>query len=219
MLPTSMTSGCCIAGGVLSQGNRIVPLLWRNFEMNPSSPSFSLVENNWASSSNKQKENGLMGHFLQCGNFGCFLPLSPCDQFWWDSPILPIVSSSTYIGHAQNTLVGPVGPFESTLILAVFTPNRWFWAIFTVWIEPLLNSSVLVLAISTIVIMICCYSAGLHFHIPWRDRLESRLLWYFETRLQEHFVSGTLRRLLLSNWVSKGAVALFAWSPASPLPN
>ena len=70
---TSMTSGCCIAGGVLSQGNRIVPLLWRNFEMNPSSPSFSLVENNWASSSNKQKENGLMGHFLQCGNFGCFM--------------------------------------------------------------------------------------------------------------------------------------------------
>ena len=31
-----------------------------------------------------------------------------------------------FVVDAENTLVGPVGPFKSTLILTVFTPNRQF---------------------------------------------------------------------------------------------
>ena len=37
-----------------------------------------------------------------------------------------------FVIDAKNTLVGPVGPFQSTLILTVFTPNRRFLALFEV---------------------------------------------------------------------------------------
>ena len=59
----------------------------------------------------------------------------PCDQTWWDSPVFPIVSCLSYVLHAKNTLVGPVGPFQSTLILTVFTPDRRFLAMFEVGID------------------------------------------------------------------------------------
>ena len=32
----------------------------------------------------------------------------------------------SYVVSAKNTVVGPVGPFLSTLILTDYTPNRWF---------------------------------------------------------------------------------------------
>ena len=44
------------------------------------------------------------------------------------SPDFSIVSFSSYVVHAKNTLVGRVGPFLSTIILTVSTPNRLFLA-------------------------------------------------------------------------------------------
>ena len=44
----------------------------------------------------------------------------------------------SYVMHAKNTLVGPMGPFKSTLILTDFTPNR-FLAYFEVGLEPSCN--------------------------------------------------------------------------------
>ena len=35
----------------------------------------------------------------------------PCDQTWWDSLVCSILSCFSYVVHAENTLVGPVGPF------------------------------------------------------------------------------------------------------------
>ena len=35
----------------------------------------------------------------------------PCDQTWWDSFVFSILSCFSYVLHAENTLVGPVGPF------------------------------------------------------------------------------------------------------------
>ena len=35
----------------------------------------------------------------------------PCDQTWWDSLVFSIPSCFSYVSHAENTLVGPVGPF------------------------------------------------------------------------------------------------------------
>ena len=35
----------------------------------------------------------------------------PCDQTWWDSLVFSILSCFSYVVHAENTLVGPVGPF------------------------------------------------------------------------------------------------------------
>ena len=35
----------------------------------------------------------------------------PCGQTWWDSLISSILSSFSYVVDAENTLVGPVGPF------------------------------------------------------------------------------------------------------------
>ena len=55
----------------------------------------------------------------------------PFDQTWWDSHIVSIVSCLSYVLHVKNTLVGPVGPFSSTLILTVSTPNRLFLALRT----------------------------------------------------------------------------------------
>ena len=52
-----------------------------------------------------------------------------------DSPVFSIVGCLSYVGDAKNTLVGPVGPFQSTLILTVFTPNRRFLALFEVGID------------------------------------------------------------------------------------
>ena len=58
-----------------------------------------------------------MGQFLQGGKNGrlmsfFFLKVEPpCDQIWWDSPVFSILSCFSYVSHAENTLVGPVGPF------------------------------------------------------------------------------------------------------------
>ena len=57
-----------------------------------------------------------MGQFLQGGKNGrlmsFFLKVEPpCDQTWWDSLIFSILSCFSYVLHAKNTLVGPVGPF------------------------------------------------------------------------------------------------------------
>ena len=35
----------------------------------------------------------------------------PCDQTWWDSLVFSILSCFSYVVDAENTLVGPVGPF------------------------------------------------------------------------------------------------------------
>ena len=35
----------------------------------------------------------------------------PCDQTWWDSLVFSILSCFSYVLDAENTLVGPVGPF------------------------------------------------------------------------------------------------------------
>ena len=58
-----------------------------------------------------------MGQFLQGGKNGrlmsyFFLKVEPpCDQTWWDSLVFSILSCFSYVVHAENTLVGPVGPF------------------------------------------------------------------------------------------------------------
>ena len=50
-----------------------------------------------------------MGQFLLLLLFLKVEP--PCDQTWWDSLIFSILSCFSYVLHAENTLVGPVGPF------------------------------------------------------------------------------------------------------------
>ena len=41
-----------------------------------------------------------------------FFKVEPlCDQTWWDSLVFSILSCFSYVLHAKNTLVGPVGPF------------------------------------------------------------------------------------------------------------
>ena len=41
-----------------------------------------------------------------------FLKVEPlCDQTWWDSLVFSILSCFSYVVDAENTLVGPVGPF------------------------------------------------------------------------------------------------------------
>ena len=35
----------------------------------------------------------------------------PCDQTWWDSLVFSILSCFSYVLDAENTSVGPVGPF------------------------------------------------------------------------------------------------------------
>ena len=41
-----------------------------------------------------------------------FLKVEPsCDQTWWDSLVFSILSCFSYVLHAKNTLVGPLGPF------------------------------------------------------------------------------------------------------------
>ena len=41
-----------------------------------------------------------------------FLKVEPlCDHTWWDSLVFSILSCFSYVLHAKNTLVGPVGPF------------------------------------------------------------------------------------------------------------
>ena len=58
-----------------------------------------------------------MGQFLQGGKNGrltsyFFLKVEPpCDQTWWDSLVFSILSCFSYVLHAENTLVGPLGPF------------------------------------------------------------------------------------------------------------
>ena len=58
-----------------------------------------------------------MGQFLQGGKNGrlmsfFFLKLeTPFDQTWWDSLVFSILSCFSYVSHAENTLVGPLGPF------------------------------------------------------------------------------------------------------------
>ena len=57
-----------------------------------------------------------MGQFLQGGKNGrlmsFFLKVKPpCDQTWWDSLVFSILSCFSYVLDAENTLVGPVGPF------------------------------------------------------------------------------------------------------------
>ena len=82
---------------------------------------------------------------VQGGDFGClmsfsFLKVEPLwDQTWWDSSIFSIVICLSYVVDAKNTLVGPVGPFKSTIILTGYTPNRLFLAYFEVGLHPSCN--------------------------------------------------------------------------------
>ena len=57
-----------------------------------------------------------MGQFLQGGKNGRLMSFffkvePPCDQTWWDSLVFSILSCFSYVVDAENTLVGPVGPF------------------------------------------------------------------------------------------------------------
>ena len=57
-----------------------------------------------------------MGQFVQGGKNGCLMSFffkvePPCDQTWWDSLVFSFLSCFSYVLHAENTLVGPVGPF------------------------------------------------------------------------------------------------------------
>ena len=49
------------------------------------------------------------------------------------------VSCLSYVLHAKNTLVGPVGPFQSTINLTASVPNRLFLAYFEVELQPSCN--------------------------------------------------------------------------------
>ena len=53
--------------------------------------------------------------------------------------VFSIVNRLSYVLHAKNTLVGPVGPFQSILILTNFTPIRRFLAYFEVGLQASCN--------------------------------------------------------------------------------
>ena len=55
--------------------------------------------------------------FCRAGKMAVWCPFfffkvePPCDQTWWDSLVFSILSCFSYVVDAENTLVGPVGPF------------------------------------------------------------------------------------------------------------
>ena len=78
--------------------------------------------------------------FWRAGILAVFLSLKKrlerlCDQTYWRWCRFSITGWLLFVVNAQNTLVGPVGPFQSTLILTVFTPNRRFLAMSEVGIN------------------------------------------------------------------------------------
>ena len=97
----------------------VSPKMWK-FEVNISLLQFSPVSS-WTALERGKKRSTLhkshMGQFLQGGKNGrlmsyFFLKVEPpCDQTWWDSLVFSILSCFSYVVDAENTLVGPVGPF------------------------------------------------------------------------------------------------------------
>ena len=81
-----------------------------------------------------------MDQFLEGRKFGCFFcQLKKIRASVWPNLLrrrrFSTIGCLLFVVDAKNTLVGPVGPFKSTLILTVFSPDRRFLAMFEVGID------------------------------------------------------------------------------------